>query len=97
MSSGASHGGASDPLGLPGPGSQRRLPWALPSSRCAPAAPCRRRPAASALPPGSPAPWPGWKRTKPTLAGGSRAELWGEAKGASGGDGDLKTCASLDR
>lgn len=54
--------------GISGPGSQRRLTGALPSSQCAPAAPYRRCHGGSALPPGSPAPWPSLKRTKPTLA-----------------------------
>lgn len=59
-----------------GPGSPKgsQAP-ALPSSQCAPAALYRRCHGVSALPLGSPAPWPSWKRTKPMLTRNSGAGL----------------------
>lgn len=70
---------------------QRQLTQALPSSQGAPAVPCRRCHGGSALPPGSPAPWPSGERTKLELASSSWAELWGGTGLGAGGTGALFT------
>lgn len=93
------------PLGLgPKKGSQAS---ALPSSQCAPVAPYRRFHGVSALPLGSPAPWPSWKRTKPTLPEAARLG-WGcrekptmisahSNTNNENSDNELKTYAMPDR